>query len=215
VTRSLRRSAAAALAAAFVLATPAGAQGPWALDADAPVPYFIADGAPDSGFTPADRDLARWALEAWAAATDGALRLREAPEDEALVRVYWAPPSGGQYGQMQPLLVDGRPGAAVFIRPDTSALGPFVGPAAAGDPLLRETIVYLTCLHELGHAVGLGHTDAYDDIMYSFQFGGDLVRYFTRFRDRLATRADIAGASGLSPADRARVRALYPMEGGQ
>jgi hypothetical protein len=187
----------------------ASAQGPEALDARAPIPYFIADSDPSTGYRDGDQQLAVWALDAWARATGGRLRLVPAPEDEALVRVYWAPPTGGQYGQMQPIVVDGQRGASVFIRPDTAALGPIAGPAAA-DPLLRDAIVYLTCLHELGHAFGLTHTAAFDDIMYSFQFGGDFGLYFGRYRDRLATRADIAREAGMSPADLARIRELYP-----
>ena len=65
--------------------------------------------------------------------------------------------------------------------------------APGDDPLLRETIVYLTCLHESGHAFGLAHTHNFADIMYSFQYGGDIAAYFGRYRARLKTRADIAG----------------------
>ena len=47
--------------------------------------------------------------------------------------------------------------------------------------------------------------------MYSFAFGGDIVRYFMRYRDRLDDRADITNHSGLSPSDRAVLHGLYPL----
>ncbi len=48
--------------------------------------------------------------------------------------------------------------------------------------------------------------------MYSFAFGGDIVRYFMRYRDKLDSRADIMNHSGLSPGDRAVLRSLYPLQ---
>jgi hypothetical protein len=74
-----------------------------------------------------------------------------------------------------------------------------------GDRLLRDAIVYLTCLHESGHALGLSHTAVFEDIMYSFQYGGDFNEYFGRYRRKLESRADIAKNSGMSGADRARL----------
>ncbi len=71
-----------------------------------------------------------------------------------------------------------------------------------GDRLLRDAIVYLTCLHETGHALGLSHTAVFDDIMYSFQYGGDIPEYFGRYRRRLQNRDDIRKNSGMSEADR-------------
>src|SRR5688572_30383037 len=203
------------LLVAVVLAGVAQAQslrplGP--LDASRRVTYFIADGAPGSQYRPSDRDLATWALKAWETGAGGGLRFEAAAEAEALVRVYWVPASAGQYGEMQPLEVNGRRGAAVFIRPDTEALGPDIARLARTDALLRDTIVYLTCLHELGHALGLSHTSAFRDIMYFFGYGGDIPGFFGRYRDQLRTRADIATISGLSTDDVSRVRALYPKE---
>ena len=174
------------------------------------VTYFIAQGEAGSEFRKTDIELATWALQAWENALGGTLRFEQAPEDEALVRVHWVAPNFGMYGEMRPLLVRGRRGAAVYIRPDTNALGNDIARMANADPLLRETIVYLTCVHELGHALGLEHTAAYEDIMYFFGYGGDIPGFFTRYRKQLKSRADIAKLSGISPDDVRRVRQLYP-----
>ena len=113
------------------------------------------------------------------------------------------------YGEARPLMVEGKPGAAVYVRPDLSQLGPEIDAAGRKDRLFRHAIVYLTCLHESGHAIGLSHTAAYEDIMYSFAFGGDLVEYFSRYRRKLGSRRDIRRQSGMSPSDQYRLRARY------
>ena len=179
------------------------------LDTDGAITFFIADGEAGSGYLPADRDLASWALKAWERSANGVLRFEPAPEAAALLRVYFVPANFGQYGEMRPLLVDGRRGAAVFIRPDTDALGPEIGLGAREDPMLRDTIVYLTCLHELGHALGLIHTSDFADVMYFFGFGGDIPRFFGRYREQLSSRDDIADVAGLSDGDLAQLRELY------
>jgi hypothetical protein len=177
---------------------------------DGVVTYHIADGADGSSFRAADRELALWALQTWERSTSGVLKFMPAEEAAALVRVYWVPADSGQYGEMRPLLVAGRRGAEVYIRPDTDALGPDIGVRAKVDALFRDTIVYLTCLHELGHALGLSHTSDFADVMYFFGFGGDIPRFFGRYRDELRERSDIAKVSGLSAGDLRQLEELYP-----
>ncbi|HET9270449.1 MAG TPA: hypothetical protein VFO31_19870, partial [Vicinamibacterales bacterium] len=119
---------AALAAASAASAQPLPTLGP--LDASGRVTYFIEDGEPGSTYTPADRDLARWALEAWARASNGRIRFEPSPRAEALVQVHWVPAGGGQYGEMRPMRVGSRRGAAVYIRPDTNGLGPDIAAAA-------------------------------------------------------------------------------------
>src|SRR6185295_2217451 len=93
--------------------------------------------------------------------------------------------------------------------PSASVSGRTNTTAPRADALLRDGIVYLTCLHELGHALGLPHTNDFRDVMYYFGFGGDIVEYFSRYRADLHTRDDIRKVSGLSKNDSGRIRALY------
>ena len=150
----------------------------------------------------ADSQLAVWALQAWEQTSEGRIAMKPASSREnARLRVFWAGGSLQLYGETRPIEVGGRRGAELFILPDLAALGKQIAAAGSGDKLYRDTIVYLTCLHESGHALGLPHNQDFEDIMYSFQYGGDIVEYFSRYRRKLKVRDDIRKNSGLNAGD--------------
>ena len=167
-------------------------------------PYWI---EPRAG---GDVELAEWALQAWERASNGQLHfVRTANRNEALLRVLWVVEREGLYGEARPINVNGRRGAELYVRPEMDGLGPEIEAAARKDKLLRDAIVYLTVVHEAGHGLGLAHTAAFTDIMYSFGYGGDITEYFGRYRRKLTSRDDIKKSSGMSPTDEQRLRSLF------
>lgn len=157
-----------------------------------------------------DVQLAEWALSAWEKASSGALKFERSPLSKARIRLYWAS-SGNQglYGEARGIIVEGKPGAEVNVRPGLPALGHKVATEGTKDPLFRDTVVYLTCLHELGHALGLPHTRAFSDIMYSFEYGGNILEYFGRYRRKIQSQNDIPEHAGFSVEDQKHLLALY------
>jgi hypothetical protein len=143
------------------------------------------------------------ALATWSHAAAGRLALTKAPSaDAAGIRIRFAR-ADGIYGEASPR-IDRRTGligsADVVMAADI-----------AGDAVQQRIVVYLTALHELGHALGLPHTAVFEDIMYSFRRPDDGERYFGAYRQRLRSKEDIgtATATGLSPADISALQALY------
>ena len=164
---------------------------------------------PEAECEAGDVQLAEWALNAWEKASGGNISFVKSRLSHARIRLYWASSGNrGLYGEARPITVDDQPGAELAIRPDLHALGHKIEGEGNKDRLFRHSIVYLTCLHEAGHALGLAHTKSFNDIMYSFEYGGNILEYFGRYRRKLRTRADIQKNFGLSEADRKHLAAV-------
>jgi len=176
------------------------------LPLDGAISYFIAAGIDRSRYMPGDAQLAVWAFEEWQRATPRLRFIRTDDESNSVVRLYWVPWRATELGATSSFGANGRPAASVFVAPDTRHLPAALARAAAEDPLMRDTIVYFLCLHEIGHALGLAHTADPADIM---QAGGHADVLFPRLRTRISTRASIPMSNWLSNNDRMRVASLY------
>jgi hypothetical protein len=190
----------------------------WALAGVAPAAevytYWIQpcteDVAARSGCDAADPELALWALEAWQKAAGLGLRFVPAGgRNDARIRICWLGARPQLYGDARSIDINGKRGAWIEVHPDLTQFGPQIAAAGRNDKLFRDTVVYLTCLHETGHGIGLEHPADFADIMYSFQNGGDVLAYFNRYRRMLKERPDIRAHGGISEGDRTRAASLY------
>ena len=155
-------------------------------------------GAPAGG----DRLVER-AMKTWTDAAQGRFRLeRTASKDGAGVRVHFFT-RDWRYGMTR-----ARPDPRTGLITDAEVV---VAADADGDALDHRIVIYLTALHELGHALGLSHSADINNIMYLFRQEGDGERFFGAYRKRLRSADDIgsAVATGLSAEDVRILRSLY------
>ena len=128
---------------------------------------------------PNGETLVERAMRTWTRAADGRFTLERVAEvrgagapgvtRDAPVRVRFMA-ADYRYGVTAPR-VDRQTG--LIVRADVA-----VAADAGRTPLERSIIVYLTALHELGHALGLEHTTDINTIMYLFRQPGDGERFF-------------------------------------
>lgn len=165
----------------------------------AAIPVWI-----ESVRVPAEQlDMVRRAFSTWSDAAEGAFRFVETSEFPATgIRVRFVR-SDQSFGETMPYL-DDRTGR--IVRADV-----VVTTERPGDETYKLMVLYLTALHEVGHALGLPHTDDFRTIMYQFKRPADPDRYFLAYRRLIESTRDIGAenATGLAPADRAALRRLY------
>ena len=141
----------------------------------ADLPYWI---EPRAG---GDGELAVWALQAWENASGGEVHFVPSPsKDKALLRVLWVTGANGLYGEARPIMVDGQRGAELYVRPEMDGLRTRDRGRRRKDRLLRDAIVYLTCLHECGHG---SRTPSHRQVR------GHHVQLWLRWRHRRIFRA--------------------------
>jgi hypothetical protein len=95
----------------------------------------------------------------------------------------------------------------VFLRPNIEQMGEVVARVARHDALMRATVIYAICLHEIGHALGLADTADRLDIMWGG--GKDSLTRYQRYHLRLQNRNSISTVSWLSEGDVARIKERY------
>jgi hypothetical protein len=156
-----------------------------------------------------NRELVRLAVVNWQEAASGLLHFEESEEVPAEgLRIFFARDQPN-FGTARPV-VDGGTGeirsAVVIIASDPM-----------GDRLQRDLIVYLTALHELGHALGLAHSERRGEIMFGFHEPSDAEWTFRAYRKKLRSIEDIGSARALAitDADRKAIRALYARPKGE
>jgi matrixin len=147
--------------------------------------------------------LVERAMSTWTTSANGLLKLeRLGTRDGADIRVHFFT-RDWRYG-----MTEARPDPRSGLLTSAEVI---VAGDADGDDIDRQIVIYLTALHELGHALGLSHTADITHIMYLFREPGDGERFFGAYRRRLRSADDIgsARAPGLSSDDVKNLRALY------
>jgi hypothetical protein len=158
----------------------------------------------DTSRAPTDAaGLVERAMKTWSDASDGRLTLvRANTRNQAAIRIFFVQ-SDTNYGEASPRV---DPSTGFIARADVA-----INAAVPDDPMDAHIVVYLTALHELGHALGLAHSDTFSAIMYRFRRADDGARYFGAYKRKVHSLDQVGqpAANGLDPEDVTSLRSLY------
>lgn len=165
----------------------------WPTERDA-VPYALVPGGPP-GFLPGMVHEVRDAIDAWQSAGVGLRLIETSDTTQALLIVHWADTLGAERGGFTDVTWD-RGGrirkADIYLATRASS---------TGRPLLPGTRRAIA-LHELGHALGLPHSNHSDDAMFPVAEASapsDRDRFSLRLLYRLPTGWVGTGSQVLTP----------------
>lgn len=183
-----------------------------------PIRVFISDGGSVAGYRPEFRKMIADAFNEWCSNSHGLVSWTQVNNPRlADVVCTWTnnptiKPGSVEAGQTRTLVQTNREtGEGRIVTAQISILTQFMG-----QPFSNENM-YKTCLHEVGHALGLqGHSDVPSDIMYPTVNHTQTAQLKARDLNTLTSLYDVTGYTALySPgAQPSEIGSVTPFTGG-